>query len=190
MKAKTLFDYTLAILLLPLLLPVILVLVLVSTFDTGSSGLFSQIRVGKHAVYFKIYKIRSMRGNYAVDVTTTNTHKVTTIGKFLRDSKLDELPQIFNILLGQMSFVGPRPDVPGYADELKGEDRIILNVKPGITGPAQIAFKNEEEILVLQENPLEYNNEVLWPEKVKINKDYVKNQSFWSDLNYIFKTIF
>lgn len=190
MIVKTLFDYLLALILLPILLPVILILVLISTLDTRSFGLFSQTRVGKNGQFFQIYKIRTMKGAYDVAVTTEKTHKLTSIGKFFRNSKLDELPQIFNILLGQMSFVGPRPDVPGYADQLQGEDRIILKVKPGITGPAQIAFKNEEEILVLQENPLKYNDEVLWPEKVKINKKYVQNQSFWSDLNYIFKTIF
>ncbi|HLV23511.1 MAG TPA: sugar transferase [Moheibacter sp.] len=190
MEAKTLLDYMLALILIPLLLPVILVLILISTIDTGRFGLFAQIRVGKEGKFFLIYKIRSMKGTYNLDVTNSKTHKITSVGKFLRDSKLDELPQIFNILLGQMSFVGPRPDVPGYADELKGEDQIILTVKPGITGPAQLAFRNEEELLKLQENPLKYNDEVLWPQKVAINKEYVQNWSFFNDLNYIIKTLF
>ncbi len=190
MGVKTIFDYTLAILLFPFLFPVILILILVSTLDTGEFGLFSQTRVGKNAVLFQIFKIRSMKGMYEVDVTTDKTHKITGFGKFIRRSKLDETPQIFNILLGQMSFVGPRPDVPGYADKLVGEDRIILSFKPGITGPAQLAFKNEEEILNQQLNPLRYNDEVLWPEKVQINKDYVQNWSFSLDLHYLIKTLF
>lgn len=190
MWAKSLFDYCLAILLLPILLPIIILLVIVATIDTGKFGLFSQERIGKNGQVFSIYKIRSMKGNSNSFVTTQKTHEITKFGNFIRNTKLDEMPQLFNILLGDMSFVGPRPDVKGYADVLEGENRIILDVKPGITGPAQLAFKNEEEILVLQENPLKYNDEVIWPEKVKINKDYVQNQSVWSDLNYIFKTFF
>ena len=191
MKAKTLFDYVLAILLFPVLVPILVILILISTIDTGQFGLFSQIRVGKNAALFPIFKIRSMKGAaYETDVTTEKTHKITGFGKFIRKSKLDETPQILNILLGQMSFVGPRPDVPGYADELKGKDRIVLSVKPGITGPAQLAFKNEEELLNRVENPLTYNDEVLWPEKVQINKSYVENWSFSGDLNYLIQTIF
>src|SRR5690606_21212129 len=104
-------------------------------------------RIGQNAQPFQIFKIRTMKGKNDSFVTTSHTHEITKIGKLLRNTKLDELPQLFNILLGQMSFVGPRPDVKGYADELKGEDRIILKFKPGITGPAQLAFANEEELL-------------------------------------------
>lgn len=191
MLVKTLFDYVLAILLFPVLLPILFILILISTVDTGQFGLFSQIRIGKNAVQFPIFKIRSMKGAaYETDITTEKTHKITRFGKFIRKSKLDETPQILNILLGQMSFVGPRPDVPGYADLLEDKDRIILTVKPGITGPAQLAFKNEEEILNQVENPLIYNDEVLWPEKVQINRSYVENWSFSKDLNYLVQTIF
>ncbi len=190
MKVKSFFDYALAIILLPVLLPLILILILISSIDTGQFGLFSQMRVGKNAVLFPIYKIRTMKGQSDIAVTSESTHEITSFGRFLRKTKWDETPQIFNILLGQMSFVGPRPDVAGYADLLKGEDRIILTVKPGITGPAQIAFKDEEETLNQVENPLKYNDEVIWPEKVKINKDYVENWSFSRDLNYLVQTIF
>lgn len=190
MWVKTLFDYVVALILLPIVLPILLFLVLISTFDTKQFGIFSQARVGKHARLFSIYKIRTMRGTYQNDITTELTHEITSFGKFLRQTKLDELPQIFNILLGQMSFVGPRPDVPGYADLLQGEDRIILNVKPGITGPAQLAFRNEEDILMAQENPIQYNDEVIWPQKVEINKKYIQNWSFLKDLNFIVQTIF
>ncbi len=190
MKVKSFFDYALAIILLPVLLPLILILIFISSIDTGQFGLFFQMRVGKNAILFPIYKIRSMKGRSDIDVTSESTHKITSFGRFIRKTKLDETPQIFNILLDQMSFVGPRPDVPGYADELEGEDRIILSVKPGITGPAQIAFKDEEKTLNQVEDPLKYNDEVLWPEKVKINKNYVENWSFSKDFNYLVQTIF
>lgn len=190
MWIKTVFDYVLALVLFPILLPVILLLVLFASIDTRQFGLFTQERIGKNAKPFLIFKIRSMRGKSKSFVTTEKSHEITALGRFLRKNKLDELPQIFNILTGDMSFVGPRPDVKGYADELKGEDRIILSVKPGITGPAQIAFQNEEEILNQQNNPLQYNDEVIWPQKVKINRHYVENWSFLQDLKYIWQTIF
>lgn len=191
MFGKLLFDYFLAVILLPVLLPIIIILVIISTIDTQEFGLFSQERIGQFGRTFPIYKIRSMKGkSNSSFVTTSKTHQITPFGAFIRKAKLDELPQIFNILLGHMSFVGPRPDVKGYADELQGVDRIILKCKPGITGPAQIAFKNEEELLAEQENPLKYNDEMIWPEKVKINREYVQNWTFWADLKYIFQTIF
>lgn len=190
MKAKAIFDYFLAFLLLLIFLPVILILILIATIDTAQSGLFIQTRIGKNATPFSIYKIRTMKGNQESDITTNKTHRITPIGNFIRKTKIDEIPQLFNVLLGQMSFVGPRPDVPGYADCLKGEDKLILTVKPGITGPAQLKFKNEEEILNLQDNPKKYNDEILWPEKVKINLEYVKNHSFLLDLKYMLSTLF
>lgn len=190
MAIKTIFDYILAFLLLPVLLPLIGVLVLLSTLDTGEAGLFSQVRIGKHGKPFKILKVRTMKGEQESYVTTDKTHNITTLGRFLRKTKLDETPQLFNILLGQMSFVGPRPDVPGYADSLKGEDRIILSVKPGITGPAQLRYRNEDEELMRQTDPQKYNDEVLWPGKVRINRTYVEDLNFFSDLKYLFRTLF
>lgn len=126
-------------------------------------------------------------GNY---ITKLNDTRVTSFGRFLRKFKLDEIPQIFNVLFGMMSFVGPRPDVQGYADLLQGEDRIILSVKPGITGPATLKFKDEESLLEKQENPKQYNDEVIWKEKVEINKKYIENWTFIGDIKYILKTIF
>jgi lipopolysaccharide/colanic/teichoic acid biosynthesis glycosyltransferase len=169
----------------------ILILILIATISTKKFGLFSQKRVGQYAALFTMYKIRTMRF-YSDEnfVTTAKDPRVTFVGKFLRASKLDELPQIYNVLIGNMSFVGPRPDVIGYVDELKGDDRIVLCVKPGITGPATLKYRNEEELLAQQINPKEYNDTVIWKEKVKINKTYIKNWSFFGDLNYIFKTIF
>jgi len=190
MAVKNLFDFLLALLLLPFLFPVIFVLIILSTVDTGQFGLFSQIRIGKAGKPFLIFKIRTMKGDQESDITTLKTHKITAIGNFIRKTKLDELPQLFNVLFGQMSFVGPRPDVPGYADQLKGDDRLMLTVRPGITGPAQLKFRNEEEILNLQDDPKKYNDEVLWPEKVKINLEYVKNRNFGLDMKYIADTLF
>lgn len=190
MAVKNLFDFLLALLLLPFLIPVIFVLIILSTVDTGQFGLFTQIRIGKDGKPFLIFKVRTMKGDQESDITTLKTHKITAIGNFIRKTKLDELPQLFNVIFGQMSFVGPRPDVPGYADQLKGEDRLMLTVRPGITGPAQLKFRNEEEILNLQDDPKKYNDEVLWPEKVKINLKYVKNRSFGLDMKYIADTLF
>ena len=108
----------------------------------------------------------------------------------MRKYKLDELPELFNVLIGQMSLVGPRPDVPGYADKLVGVDRDILKLRPGITGPASLKYLNEEEILAKKDNPKLYNDEVIYPDKVKINLDYYNNQSIWIDIKIIFATIF
>ena len=127
--------------------------------------------------------------NVNTTVTTANDMRITKSGKFFRDSKIDELPQLFNVLFGSMSFVGPRPDVEGYADKLKGEDRAILTIRPGITGPASIKYKNEEEILAEQANPKEYNDQVIWPDKVAINLQYIKEWSLKKDIQYIIKTV-
>ena len=186
---KVIFDYILAIILLLLLFIPMAFIWIIITLETKQNGLFIQKRIGKNGRPFNIYKFRTLKGTYTNSVTTEKTHKLTKSGKFLIKTKLDETPQLFNILNGTMSFVGPRPDVAGYADELKGDDRIILIVKPGITGPAQLAYKNENEILNKVENPLKYNDEVLWPDKVKINKEYVLNWSFTKDLEYLLKTV-
>ena len=118
------------------------------------------------------------------------TGKISKLGTFLRKSKLDELPQFWNVLIGDMSFVGPRPDIAGYYDVLEGEDRKILLLKPGLTSLASIKYANEEEILGLQENSLLYNDTIIFPDKVKMNLDYYYNHSFLSDINIIIKTIF
>ena len=113
----------------------------------------------------------------------------TFFGSWIRRTKLDELPQIINVINGTMSWVGPRPDILGYADRLTGEDRIILNIKPGITGPATIKYSNEDRILLEENNPSKYNDEVIWPDKVRINKEYVKNWSLWKDIGYLFASV-
>ena len=144
------------------------------------SGFFSQTRVGKNGALFTIYKIE----------TITEGGQNSKLGQLLRNSKLDELPQLWNVLKGEMSFVGPRPDVVGFADQLTGKERIILNVKPGITGPASIHFRKEEIFLATLENPEEYNKTIIWAQKVSINVKYVQNYSIKKDLYYLWKTIF
>jgi lipopolysaccharide/colanic/teichoic acid biosynthesis glycosyltransferase len=106
----------------------------------------------------------------------------------MRATKLDELPQLFNVLKGDMSLVGPRPDIPGYYDKLDGQDRLVLLLKPGITSEAGIKYRNEEKILLEQENPLKYNDEVLFPDKVRMNVDYYHNLSFRNDIYILLKT--
>lgn len=173
--------------LLLFIVPIVLML-LIARIDTGLNGLFIQNRIGKNGNIFKMYKIRTLKENKQHTLEELNSHQ-STIGRFLRSSKLDELPQLFNVLKGDMSIVGPRPDIPGYADRLMGEDRIILTVRPGITGPATIKYKDEERLLLQQVNPQQFNDEIIWPDKVKINLEYVKNWSFFKDLKYIYKSV-
>lgn len=164
---------------------------IVATVDTKSNGLYVQERIGKNGKPFLLFKIKTMKSVEGVDttVTTAKDSRITKSGSFFRKTKIDELPQLFNVLLGNMSFVGHRPDVAGFADKLVGEDRVILTIAPGITGPASIKYKNEEEILASQLNPEEYNLNTIWPDKVAINKGYIKNWSLSGDIQYIIKTI-
>ena len=120
-------------------------------------------------------------------VTTKNDPRITIIGRLLREYKLDELPQLYNVFVGTMSFVGPRPDVPGFLDELEGADRRLLLIKPGITGPASIKYSNEADLLSQVDDPVAYNAEVIWPDKVRINLEYMDNWSMKADINYIFR---
>ena len=169
----------------------ILILVIIATISTKRFGLFFQKRVGRHAKLFKIFKIRTMKHPYDDNfITLRDDARLSAFGKIIRKYHLDELPQLFNVLIGDMSFVGPRPDVAGYADLLQGEDRIIMSVRPGITGPATLKFKNEEDLLANQSDPKAFNDEVIWQEKVRINKEYIKNWTLLGDINYLFKTIF
>ena len=163
-----------------------------SRIDTGQSGIFRQLRVGLHGKRFYMIKIRTMRsleGESTVN-TTVNDPRITRFGGLLRRAKLDELPQLFNILRGDMSFVGPRPDVPEYMDTLSGGDCVILNVRPGITGPATLRYRNEEKLLATKDDPKKFNDEVVFPDKIRINRGYVEHYSFLGDLRYIWQTIF
>lgn len=170
---------------------IILIAWLFSALETKSNGFFMQERVGLNGKKIKVVKIKTMRNTtkQRSSITSESVSAITKSGSFFRKYKIDELPQLWNVLIGDMSFVGPRPDVPGYADLLEGDDRIILSIRPGITGPASLKYKNEEELLSEQSNPKQYNDEVIWPDKVSINKQYIKEYSFIKDIKYIIQTI-
>ena len=153
--------------------------------------IFCQARVGRYGKPFVMYKFRTMIVNDAKNTTSVaGDSRITSLGAILRRYKLDELPELWNILKGDMSFVGPRPDVPEYAERLKGEDRLILSLRPGITGPATIKYAREEELLATVSDPQRYTDEIIWPDKVKINLSYYYNRNFLLDIRIIFKTIF
>lgn len=191
MMKKVLFDYIVAFIGVVFSWWIIFLAWIVATIETRSNGFFLQKRVGKNGKLFNVIKIKTMKkvDGVSTTVTAADDVRITRSGKFFRDTKIDELPQLFNILLGQMSFVGPRPDVEGYADKLEGEDRVVLSIKPGITGPASLKYKNEEDILAQQDNPKEYNDTVIWPDKVAINKEYIRNWSLKKDIEYIIQTV-
>jgi len=190
---KRLFDFTFAVLGLTILSPVLIILSLIIITSPGPI-LYSQKRVGKQGRLFTLYKFRTMVNDADTmsggSITVENDDRITGNGKLLRRWKLDELPTLWNVLKGDMSFVGPRPDVPGYADKLKGESRRVLEMRPGITGPATLKYANEEKLLAEVDNPKKYNDEVVFPDKVQINLEYVDNWSFWMDIKIIFKTVF
>ena len=189
---KRMLDIILSLLGLILGFLILVVLFFAASISTKSWGILAQKRIGFNGKTFKLFKFKTMRGVniMANHITTSKDPRITKFGRFMRKTRLDELPQLWNILIGDMSLVGPRPDVPGYADQLKGDDRIILSVRPGLTGPASLAFKNEEELLAQKENPKKYNDEIIWPEKVKINKAYIKNYNLSTDIKIILQTIF
>jgi len=165
---------------------------LIATADTRQNGFFLQDRIGVRGERFRIWKLRTMREDpyHNTSVTTQSDPRITRSGAFLRKTKWNELPQLLNVLFGSMSFVGPRPEVPGFADELEGSDRIVLSVRPGITGPATLRFRNEEIVLESVDDPDAYNVDVLYPDKVELNRAYVENYSIFRDIKYIFMTVF
>jgi lipopolysaccharide/colanic/teichoic acid biosynthesis glycosyltransferase len=189
---KRVFDFLVSLMGLFLFTPLLVLLSLLIKFTSKGTIFFIQERVGENGVFFKMIKFRSMQMIQDSDITISvkGDMRVTKVGSFLRKYKLDELPELWNVLVGDMSLVGPRPDVPGYADFLEGEDRNILKLKPGITGPASLKYANEEEILSRQENPKEYNDEIIYPDKVRINLDYYYQSNLWIDIKIIFATIF
>jgi lipopolysaccharide/colanic/teichoic acid biosynthesis glycosyltransferase len=150
---------------------------------------FSQRRIGQNGNQFLMYKFRTMNVNHGGNtISVKGESRITPLGAVLRNYKLDELPELFNVLKGDMSLVGPRPDVPGYADKLIGEDRLILNLKPGLTGPASLKYSNEEELLANQWDPKIFNDTVIFPDKVRINLNYYKHRSLLLDLKIILYT--
>ncbi|WP_417189866.1 sugar transferase, partial [Bacteroides sp.] len=184
---KSVFDRGGALFGLIFLCPVLLAVgALIRIRMPGGPVVFKQKRVGQHGRLFTMYKFRSMTiGHSGNSVSVKGESRITPLGAKLRKYKLDELPELWNVLIGDMSFVGPRPDVPGYADKLEGENRRVLLLKPGITGTASLKYRNEEELLAQQEDPQKYNDEVLFPDKVRINIEYLDHWSFWNDIKII-----
>ena len=202
---KYIFDRITALIgLVVLALPLLVVAILVRRSVKGEPVLFKQVRVGKDGRLFNIHKFRTMTNEKEVsNIAYPNRARVTPLGTKLRRHKLDELPELWDVFLGNMSFVGPRPDVPGYADQLQGDDRVVLKMRPGITGPATLKYRDEEQLIERyvraalekgdprseEEIALQFNDEVIYPDKVRINVDYYNHYSFLKDLSIILKTI-
>jgi len=190
MLLKWLFDRTVAFLGLLLLWPVLLIVAILIKCKMPGPVFFVQQRVGQNGKLFACHKFRSMTiGHNGSSVSVAGESRITPLGAKLRHYKLDELPELWDVFIGNMSFVGPRPDVPGYADKLQGEDRIILTLRPGITGPATLKYRNEEDLLATVEDPIKYNDEVIYPDKVRINRYYAEHYSFIKDIQMIFCTV-
>ncbi|CAI8220837.1 MAG: UDP-glucose:undecaprenyl-phosphate glucose-1-phosphate transferase [Cryomorphaceae bacterium] len=189
---KRLFDFITSLIGLIVLVPIFIIVSLLVKISSVGPVFFVQKRIGKNGKIFQMIKFRSM---YVIQNSTSNISvkgdvRITKIGAFLRKLKLDELPELWNVLKGDMSLVGPRPDVCGYADNLIGEDRKILELRPGITGVASLKYYNEEDVLATQDKPLKFNDEVIYPDKVRLNLDYYHNNNLWIDIKIIFATIF
>ena len=214
MGLKWLFDKLISLIGLISLSPVLLIMALLIKWKMPGPILFCQQRVGRYGRIFTVYKFRTMtvkaeasvasRNSEATSITSQEQSRITPLGEKLRRYKLDELPELWNVLKGDMSFVGPRPDVPGYADQLQGEDREVLLLRPGITGPASLKYRNEEDILEAVDEALqkgrsglpmgittvqEYNDNVIYPDKVRLNRYYLHHYSFIKDIKMIVCTV-
>lgn len=189
---KWIFDRTVSLIGLLVLWPLLMVIgICIRLRMPDGPVLFRQKRVGRYGRLFTLVKFRTMTVNHGGSyISVAGESRITPLGAFLRKYKLDELPELWNVLKGDMSFVGPRPDVPGYADRLSGEERRILEVRPGITCPATLKYRNEEELLAAQADPAAYNDEVIWPDKVRMNMEYAENHSFICDIRIILQTLF
>lgn len=181
LMGKRVFDIIFSLVGLLLVGPFLLFFWILTSFNNKSNGMFIQERVGQRGELFRIYKLKTIH---------PLTLKISRLGYFLRKTKIDELPQLWNVLKGEMSIVGPRPDVAGYYDLLQGEYRKILELKPGLTSLASIKYFDEESILAKQEFPLLYNDTVIFPDKLRLNLKYYYNHSFLEDLKIIFITFF
>ena len=191
MFLKWIFDRIVSFIGLLCLWPVLIVVaILIKIKMPGGPALFTQKRVGRHGKLFTMHKFRSMTVSHSgSSVSVAGEARITPLGAKLRKYKLDELPELWDVLIGNMSFVGPRPDVPGYADQLKGDDCRVLELRPGITGPASLKYRDEEELLAKVENPIEYNDTVIYPDKVSINLYYLDHYSFIKDIQMILCTV-
>lgn len=177
---KAFFDKLLALMLLVVLLLPLLFLIIIAKIYNGGTGIFKQKRLGVNGKLFTIYKLQTF---------CLKTDTINKVGFFLRKYKLDEIPQIINILIGDMSFVGPRPELPIYLDKLTGEFSKILELKPGLTSPATLKYINEEQVLLKNDNPKHYNDSVIYPDKLRLNLKYYYTQSFIGDIKIIIKTV-
>lgn len=205
MFVKWFFDRLVALVGLMFLWPVLLIVaMMVKLKMPGGPAFFCQKRVGKDGKLFTCHKFRSMTVKHnGSTVSVAGDSRITPFGAKLRHYKLDELPGLWDVLIGNMSFVGPRPDVPGYADKLQGDDRDVLKLRPGITGPATLKYRLEDEMISeyvakkqaegderpMQEIATEYNNNVIYPDKVRLNCYYYRHYSFWKDIEMIFATV-
>lgn len=205
MILKWLFDRIVAFIGLAVLWPVLLIVaILVKVKMPGGPAFFVQKRVGKGGELFKCHKFRTMTVKHnGSTVSVAGDSRITPLGAKLRHWKLDELPGLWDVLIGNMSFVGPRPDVPGYADKLQGDDRDVLKLRPGITGPATLKYRLEDEMISeyvaqkqadgdarpMQEIAVEYNDNVIYPDKVRLNCYYYRHYSFLKDIQMIFCTV-
>ena len=192
MFVKCFFDRGMALFGLLVCSPIFLIVsMLIKIKMPEGPVIFKQKRVGKDGKLFTMYKFRTMAMEHGgSSISVAGESRITPLGAVLRKYKLAELPELWNVLVGNMSFVGPRPDVPGYADHLRGEERLILKLRPGITGPASLKYANEETILAYVVDPVRYNDEIIFPDKVKINLDYYYNHTFFGDIRLILQTIF
>lgn len=187
---KRAFDIAAAALgLVALAVPMGVIAVLVRATSRGPA-LFRQERMGRCGRTFVVRKFRTMSAGHGdpSTVTVRGDARVTGVGRFLRRFKLDEFPQLWNVFVGEMSLVGPRPDVPAYYERLGSEARRILELRPGITGPATLKYANEEELLAAQADPVKYNDEVIFPDKVRLNLAYLEKVTFGGDVGWIWKT--
>jgi len=191
MIIKYIFDRLMALIGLLFLWPLLIILaILIKVKMPGGPAFFTQKRVGQHGRLFTMHKFRSMAVSHDdSSVSVAGEARITSFGATLRKYKLDELPELWDVLIGNMSFVGPRPDVPGYADMLTGDDRRMLELRPGITGPASLKYRDEEELLAQVDDPIEYNDKVIFPDKVRINLYYLDHYSFWKDIQMIIYTV-
>ena len=191
MIIKFIFDRLMALIGLLFLWPLLIILaILIKVKMPGGPAFFTQKRVGQHGRLFTMHKFRSMAVSHDdSSVSVAGEARITSFGATLRKYKLDELPELWDVLIGNMSFVGPRPDVPGYADMLTGDDRRMLELRPGITGPASLKYRDEEELLAQVDDPIEYNDKVIFPDKVRINLYYLDHYSFWKDIQMIIYTV-
>lgn len=188
---KWTFDRLMAFIGLVFLWPILIVVaIFIKIKMPGGPVIFRQKRVGRNGGIFTMYKFRSMTvAHGGSSVSVAGESRITPLGAVLRRYKLDELPELWNVLVGDMSFVGPRPDVPGYADMLAGDDREVLRLRPGITGPASLKYRDEEELLARQPDPQRYNDEIIFPDKVRINLYYLRHYSFVKDIQMIVCTV-